>query len=503
MARAKRCKLTPKKAEGGFRGWFDKLGNQSIGPIIALCSLVASLVALGVTIKRFEADALTKQLESDRAEYEQSMSQIQTNLENRIPLRVRSPLPIFPENDQTLLLEPIKKRYLTLEWADHDRAHHHKYIVQFVCIADIHGGASGSCDPGKLDENTLDNDTRERSNPNPKRKPNYHWTLPGMDKHKVKIDHAGTYAWRVARGEIVAQGEGEHNEEITIFEEWSPYSIFTVFGSIEERVKVTKQVLIGTIEGSAIQENEGGNKDGRGWDSKKNEEAEKQKDVVSKEKQLVHSIQEVYFDRLLKQVEEQTHKEEHKKQRKQYRQYPTYEALVEAVARGEVDYAIGEITRAKYREKKGVYFTRGYNDAMPSFVSKSREMQTPKAGDSIGVEVGSISERALAHLTISQKFVVAKELTLDALVDDLRSGSVRFIFSERALRDEEDKEFSHVRASYHELDAFYAREIGDSVVHAIVTADRDLCNTLEKIVDKNPTDIANNSEPGCVDSSNR
>ncbi len=95
---------------GRLSGWFGQLDSQSVGPLITLSSLVAALVAVNVTTDHFEADALTKQLLEDRAKYEHRLSEIQTNMEKRIPDTVRSPLPMFPKNDQTLLLGPKGKK---------------------------------------------------------------------------------------------------------------------------------------------------------------------------------------------------------------------------------------------------------------------------------------------------------------------------------------------------------------------------------------------------------
>ncbi|MFZ3012908.1 MAG: hypothetical protein WA045_04290, partial [Nitrospira sp.] len=202
------------KVQLAWRKYVPK--QKGVGPVIAFSGLVATLVGLWVVSIQHDAEALTKQLEDDHTKYEKSVDQIQADIESRIPSRVRSPLPIFPENGQTLLLKPTIKRPITLEWADRDRAHHHKYIVQLVCIAAIQEQAGSRCSPGKLDEDTLKEDTENRANPDGAS--NYYWTLPGMDKYKVKIEQAGTYAWRVARGEV------NQNGEITIFQEWSPYS---------------------------------------------------------------------------------------------------------------------------------------------------------------------------------------------------------------------------------------------------------------------------------------
>ena len=417
--------------------WFRKLDSQAIGPFITLSSLVAALVAVNVTTAHFETDALTKRLSNDRTGYDVNLSKIQSDIESRIPDSVRSPLPIFPENGQTLLLRPKgETTTLELEWADRDREHRHQYVVQLVCIAKSSLREEARCRTDNLDDDKLD------------KKDHFHWTQPGVDSLKVPIPAAGTYAWRVARGEI------DDNEDATIFEEWSPYFIFTMFQSYSQRVYTMNEVLIGAVEGSALQ------KEGKG--------------SARKEKGLVDLIQEKQFN----------------KKPKRYRSYSTYEALIAAVARGEVDYAIGEITRAKYREKHGIFFTRGYNDALPIFVSKQSVARSPQDGDTIGVVIGSLSEQALIHLESSKKFAIVREFTLDALEDALKIGNANFIFSERLLRGHrisdqtstQQDEFVSGGTLYGELKDFYDEQLGYPAMHAIATADQSLCKNLDWLV---------------------
>ncbi|MBK9305903.1 MAG: hypothetical protein IPM58_02145 [Nitrospira sp.] len=170
----------------------------------------------------------------------------------------------------------------------------------------------------------------------------------------MPIENTGTYAWRVAR--VDTDGKGNR----TIFEEWSSYLIFTVFRSIDSRVTVMNEVRVGVVEGSVLEQKIGG--------------AREDNNLVKIEENLVNQIQDKYFKDYLK------HKEEQKNEQIHYVRYPTYAALVEGVVRGEVDYAIGEITRAKYREQRGVFFTRGYHDALPIFISKASTTGPPGDG---------------------------------------------------------------------------------------------------------------------------
>lgn len=439
--------------------WFEyPLVQAGVGPLVTLSSLVAALVAVNVATDHFETDALTKQLSEDRAEFEKSLGKMQADIEKLIPPRVRRPLPIFPENGQTLLLGPSeRKKVLELEWADRDRDHRHKYLVQVVCIAEIPRKNSFN-EPSerfqiKRDKEShcgtdkLDADTPEAKKLYTK---TFHWTQPGVDSVKVLVEGAGTYAWRVARA------ESNSDEEITIFEEWSSYYIFTVFESIDQRFETISKVLVGTVHGSALLEKEEG-------------ETKEKKARTSVEKSLVKSIQENRFKSI----------QEH------YLPYPTYEALIAAVARGEVDYAIGEITRAKYREKREVFFTRGYAPALPVFVTKSSRIRPPEDGDTIGVVRGSISERALAHLTESKKFAIVKEFTLGALEEDLKRDIVHFIFTERAYHLQASPELENLTlfgTLYSDLKDFYHNELGYRAKHAIATADYSMCKALDSLV---------------------
>lgn len=166
-----------------------------------------------------------------------------------------------------------------------------------------------------------------------------------------------------------------------------------------------------------------------------------------------------------------------------YLSYATHDDLLAAVTRGEVDYAIGGLTRAKYREESGIFFTRGYAYALPMFVSKSSRARPPQDGDRIGVLPGSINERALTYLGESKRFVVVNETSIPALEDDLRNESVDFIFVER-LASTWGNEFKNFGTLYSELESFYHERLGYSAVHSIATAARDACKKLDVLIEE-------------------
>jgi len=78
---------------------FDHIG---VGPLFSISSLIVALVAGKVAIYHFEATALLNQLSGNRTTYEHALSEMQNKIEERIPERVRSPLPIFPKNEISL-----------------------------------------------------------------------------------------------------------------------------------------------------------------------------------------------------------------------------------------------------------------------------------------------------------------------------------------------------------------------------------------------------------------
>ncbi|WP_413935017.1 substrate-binding periplasmic protein [Nitrospira sp. BLG_1] len=446
------------------------LERVGVGPLLTLSSLVTAISAVFVATYHFDAGDLLKQLSESRTAYEDDLTEMQNNIEARIPERVRSPLPIFPKNEISLLFRPSnggkKEMDQELEWVDRDRKHRHKYLVQVVCIAEIQEvdrskrttenfREQSRCSPHKLDADTPDKRKLDSKT--------FYLTQPGVDSVKVPIEHSGTYAWRVARADTDSKGN------ITIFEEWSPYFIFTVFESILSRVKVMNEVLVGVVEGSVLElAIDGGRVDNN---------------LAKTEESLVNSIQDNYFKEFL------THKEEQKNQQKRYLQYPTYETLIEGVARGEVDYAIGQITRTKYREQRGVFFTRGYTDALSIFISKSGRTGPPGDGDTVGVISGSVNERALRYLAKSKRFKIVSELLLQDLVKDLQKGNVNFIFTadERAKdliapETNEQKQYMPGGTLYSDLRDFYASELGYSPMYAVATVNSLMCTELDKHV---------------------
>jgi hypothetical protein len=450
--------------------WFTALlAHIGVSPLFTFSSLVTAICSVIVATYQFEIADLGKQRSESRATYEGTLSEMQNKLEERIPERVRSPLPIFPKNEISRLLDPNKKKIdLELEWVDRDRKHRHKYLVQVVCIAkvsndqrsespEIKRDTKPSCVPHKLDTDTPDQMKLDGET--------FLLTQPGVDSVKVPITATGTYAWRVARGDI-------DNGDIAIFEEWSPYFIFTVFESIESRVEVMNEVLVGVVEGSVLEQKIDGGRE--------------ENNLVKIEEHLVDLIQSKHFKKHLKYIEEQKNKQMH------YLRYPTYEALVEGVAKGEVDYAIGEITRAKYREQRGVFFTRGYYDALPIFISKSDRVGPPGEGAIVGVITGSINERALILLKKSKRFTIVGESLLQDLQRDLQGGILDFIYTsdehakhQLKLNDSNGPyEFVSGGTLYWELRDFYKDELGYSPLYAIATANDKLCGDLDKIVEE-------------------
>ncbi len=449
----------------GLLAWFKTLLKDiGVSSLISLSSLITAILAGIVASCHFEAAALMKQISENRTAYESALSEMQSKLEERIPERVRSPLPIFPKNDVSLVLGSTEKEaILELEWADRDRKHRHQYLVQVVCIAEIPRRESSKhhaeelakkapekvhCDANNLETDTLDGEYLRS-------------TQPGVESVAVPIKDAGTYAWRVARGE----SDGNGNK--TIFEEWSPYFIFTVFESIESRVKVTDEALVGIVEGSALHLQE------KRANAKGEENAGGGSDVASREQVLVNSIQREQFEG----------------RPARYRFYPTYEALIEGVIRGELDYAIGELTRTTDREQRGVYFTRGYHNASPIVIAKSSTKRTRLDGGAIGVISGSATDQALTRLAESRQFTIVRELLPSDLIKDLKKNTVDFIFSANELvknlvDQNESKEFDIAGEPDSELKEFYERRLGYPPEFAIATANESLCKEFDKQVER-------------------
>lgn len=443
------------------------LGQIGIGPIVSLSSLLAALVAAILGANYFEAAALQRQLSEERTTYESTLRQMEDKLEEQIPEGVRSPVPVFPKNGISLIFPTTNAGEtmdldLELEWVDRDRKHRRKYLVQVVCIAEIPripddpppGISQANCGTDRLYGDTSD-------------KGGLYWTQPGESRREVKITQAGTYVWRVARGELDGTGKK------TIYEEWSPYFIFTVFESIEKRVKVMKEVQIGIGAGSLLEK-------------KVDEVGQDNNRLANIEKYLVDKIQEKHF----KLKEEQ----------KRYLSYPTYEALIEGVVKGEVDYAIGEITPTEDRERLGICFTRGYKEeTLPIFVKGLRTRNSPGKGDLIGVLSGTSNEQALEQLKQTERFTTVSMPFLQDLQRILKAGTVNFIFagaeSVNPLLNLKDSSGNNKFASDNMLSGkvrdFYKDHFRHSPEYSIATATGSLCKKLDKLVEEHKGGYSN------------
>lgn len=439
---------------------FSQLPSQSgAGPIFTVAGLLVAVTVFMSQNIRKESEELVRQASVEYERLESSLSKIQTDIVNRIPAEVRSPLPIAPENGQTLAIRlKGESAIIELEWADRDEAHRHRYLLQLRCIAAVSpSGSLGkhdeiqNCQPQALNADVVSG-----------------WTEPGEDRIKVEIRHAGTYAWRIARGEVNDRGE-----ITTIFEEWSPYYIFTVFESTKQRREITRQVRIGVLADHNFHDKDSSEKGGG-----------KSFDLLKHEKEM--GLRDQIKDKLL---EEEPHK-----RAPLYFHYATHESLLAAVRRGEVDYAIGGLTRAKYREERGVLFTRGYAYARPIFISKSgRKKEPPWYGATIGVLSGSINAQALNSLTREMNFRVVPESSFLNLADALNNGSVDFIFTEErdlqqltpASHATSQSMFRKAGTLYSHLRTFYQDQLGYTPQHAIATADMELCNEIDALMARN------------------
>jgi len=231
-----------------------------------------------------------------------------------------------------------------------------------------------------------------------------------------------------------------------------------VFAEIDQRVEVMNEVRIGIAEGSLLE--------------KKVEEAREDNGLANMEKDLIDRIQEKYFKRA--------------KERKHYLRYPTYEALIEGVVRGEVDYAIGEITPTEARKKLGVFFTRGYQKAMPTLVAESSRKGPPGKGDTIGVLSGTVHEQVLIQLAKSEGFTILREPWMQDLRRDLQKGTVNFIFTGEEpikplvdLEARKQKKFVRDDSLSSKVSDYYMNH-GYSSVYAIATADKFQCGKLNE-----------------------
>ena len=124
----------------------------------------------------------------------------------------------------------------------------------------------------------------------------------------------------------------------------------------------------------------------------------------------------------------------------QKKEFATVPELLLAARDGEVDVAIGSLTRTRAREHEGNAFTTGYLNSPPVLACKSSDPICPADfrgairildGDEVGVIASTTNESAAIDLQKHLNFIKKNVGTFQSLIKALDSGGVHFILIDR------------------------------------------------------------------------
>jgi ABC-type amino acid transport substrate-binding protein len=269
----------------------------------------------------------------------------------------------------------------------------------------------------------------------------------------------GKYLWRVVPGDIQEKRE-------VLAGNWSGYYRFEIYPSVLERIKETKKVLVGV---SYIQDSNFMRRDefGEAWGF----DAELMKAIAHGMKKYPD------FEQLGETAD--------------YKDYPSIgNVLDQGLRTGEVDLALGSITKASFREERGIKFSKGYVESKLALVSAkpipaADKAKVPGKTSKVGVVKETINVDAAEALAKKYEFAVVKEPSFQDLVKNLEYGALDFILIDDTLAKPLTPTFSEVKHyDVRELGEPYRKRLGyDKEEYAVAIYDPDLYKMINEIMD--------------------
>lgn len=405
-----------------------------IGVWISACALIVSIFANSVLQDQRDT---VKTLRSRLDAFPQSFKAVINERDDAIrELFLKTgPGPVVLESPRnTTYVSNFDVDRIVLRWKDRNELHEQNYIVEIVSPG---GNSEQFFATHPSDQKTL---------------------FPPDSTLKLSNEKygPGLYFWRVAPGNTKPMPESAM---------WSGYLTFKLYADRADRIRESRKIIIGihfdgvagnSREISFVVRNSAGEPVGR--------------DITRANfiaKQLAERIDKA--DGVRSELPIQ----------REFKAFDTIDSLLEeGLLSGKVDFAIGAITRTKARERKGIWFTSGYEDAQIVAVSlKGKDKITE--GDKVGFVKGTIHLKAADYLAKSLSIVPIEETTYDDLRQRLGRGELDIILVDKPrINTSFDKEIDIVPS--HELVNFEQQELGFPA-YAVATRDRKFCKVVDDI----------------------
>lgn len=234
-----------------------------------------------------------------------------------------------------------------------------------------------------------------------------------------ELERPGTFLWRVIPAEIDSSRHQRAESN------WGPYSVFTIYPSVSDRIKATKKIIIGTynIEQMELEGRASAN----------------------------HNFCEDSFARrsisdyavLCSVINSRSIKDKFGEIKPVVERYSNIDKkLIPALKTGELDIAFGNISKAGYREKEGIKFLE-YEKPEPILLTNSPARKSIKEiglEEKIGTVRGTVYERMAKD---SGGYKVEECNNAYEAVDKLKKNDIQWILMSRKAWEAIDKPNAH------------------------------------------------------------
>jgi ABC-type amino acid transport substrate-binding protein len=165
--------------------------------------------------------------------------------------------------------------------------------------------------------------------------------------------------------------------------------------------------------------------------------------------------------------------------------YPNVDSLLlSGLRHGEVDIGVGEITRTRQRERRGILFTRSYVSTPIVLLGNEGMRRGLYENDRLGVLRGTTYARAAESISLKRHITIIEDDSLGHLLRRLDRGDVHFILLDRTVAQpwHESEDYKIVEPEESLLADYYKKEYADE--YAIATKDKTLCRLINSVMDK-------------------
>jgi ABC-type amino acid transport substrate-binding protein len=353
--------------------------NLTLAVVVGIFAIAGYLTDSYVGSLREQNNALDTELRTEKALYVSEVGALKQQISEILPASVNFPIPFDPANGASVVGGSV-----ILQWSE--KAPHPSYLVE---VARLDPQNARVWKDSQIFPATDPSNMRTR-----------------FPLGSATVISPGTYLWRVAPGSKI----GPHQE---LQGSWSGYYKFTAYGSVMDRIRDTNTLLVGV---SYVQNSDFMSRDADG-------------NASGFDADMIRFLTErLSSDKQLNLDGKGNFKDE-------FVNYPSIDQILfHGIEQGEVDVAIGSITKAKYRERRGIRFTQGYLESRLVLLGNPGSQGALLTVDQ---KVGAVKEtsnfEALQYLQKKYHFQPFPADSYQDLLSKLRDHTVDYVIIDEPL----------------------------------------------------------------------